>query len=181
MLPLVVSSLLMWAMIINRVLFLKALNQNDIIRDEAKQYVLENRFPDITKYRGLRALFVFRFLELRCGESSVDKYILDETVMSMVSSLDKYLACIGIMAAVSPLFGLLGTVIGMITTFDIISIFGTGNAKAMAGGISQALITTQTGLLIAIPGFYMRNFLSGRVENLKRRIASTGIHLKRYV
>lgn len=85
------------------------------------------------------------------------------------------------MAAVSPLFGLLGTVIGMITTFDIISIFGTGNARAMAGGISQALITTQTGLLIAIPGFYMRNFLSGRVENLKRRIASTGIHLKRYV
>jgi hypothetical protein len=112
MLPLVVSSVLMWALIINRVLFLRALNQNDIIRDEAKEYVLKNISPDITKYRGLRALFVFRFLERRCGESSVDKYILDETVMSMVSSFDKYLACIGILAAVSPLFGLLGTVIG---------------------------------------------------------------------
>ena len=181
MLPLVVSSLLMWAMIINRAFFLRALNQKDIIRDEAKEYVLKNISPDITKYRGLRALFVFRFLERRCGESSVDKYILDETVMSMVSSFDKYLACIGILAAVSPLFGLLGTVIGMVTTFDIISIFGTGNARAMAGGISQALITTQTGLLVAIPGFYMRNFLSGRAENLKHRIASTGIYLKRYV
>ena len=181
MLPLVVSSVLMWAMIINRALFLRALDQKDIIRNEAKQYVLKNRFPDITEYKGLRALFVFRFLERRCGESSVDKYILDETVMSMVSSLDKYLACIGILAAVSPLFGLLGTVIGMIATFDIISIFGTGNARAMAGGISQALITTQTGLLVAIPGFYMRNFLLRRAENLKHRIASTGIYLKRYV
>ena len=181
MLPLVVSSVLMWAMIINRALFLRALNQNDIIRDEARECVLKNRFPDITKYRGLRALFVFRFLERRCGEFSVDKYILDETVMSMVSSLDKYLGCIGILAAVSPLFGLLGTVMGMITTFDIISVFGTGNARAMAGGISQALITTQTGLLVAIPGFYMHNFLLRRTDNLKRRIASTGIYLKRYV
>ncbi len=96
MLPLVVSSFLMWAMIINRVIFLRALNQKDIIRDEAKECVLKNRFPDINRYRGLRAIFVFRFLERRCGESSVDKYILDETVMSMVSSFDKYLACIGI-------------------------------------------------------------------------------------
>ncbi len=102
-------------------------------------------------------------------------------VKSMVSSFDKYLACIGILAAVSPLFGLMGTVIGMVTTFDIISIFGTGNARAMAGGISQALITTQTGLLVAIPGFYMHNFLLRRTDNSKRRIASTGIYLKRYV
>ena len=69
----------------------------------------------------------------------------------------------------------------MIMTFDIIAIFGTGNAKAMAGGISQALITTQTGLLVAIPGLYMRGFLAGRAQNLKHRISSVGIYLKRYV
>ena len=97
------------------------------------------------------------------------------------TSLDRHLAVIGVLATVAPLLGLLGTVLGMIATFDIIAIFGTGNAKAMAGGISQALITTQTGLLVAIPGLYMRSFLARRAENLKHRIASMGIYLQRYV
>jgi len=110
-------------------------------------------------------------------------------VIVIVSSLDRHLGLIGVLAALAPLLGLLGTVTGMIATFDIISIFGTGNARAMAGGISEALITTQTGLVVAIPGLYMSNFLNRRsenlkqriAENLKQRIASVGIYLRRYV
>jgi len=75
--------------------------------------------------------------------------------------------------------GLLGTVTGMIATFDSIAIFGTGNTRAMAGGISEALITTQTGLLVAIPGVYMKNFLVRRSEILKQRAASLGMYLRR--
>ncbi len=101
--------------------------------------------------------------------------------MEIVSSLDRYLALITILAGIAPLCGLLGTVTGMINTFDIISVFGTGNAKAMAGGISEALITTQAGLLVAIPGLYLSNFLRQRSHNLKQRVSSVGIYLTRFL
>ena len=181
MFPLLISSVIMWAMIINRLFVLKVLNDKDIVRDEAKECILNNRSPDTNKYVGFRALFVTRFLERRSGKSDMDKYILNEIVMHMNSSMDRYLVYIGVLAAVSPLFGLLGTVTGMMATFDIISMFGTGNAKAMAGGISEALISTQTGLLVAIPGIYMYNLLLRRADNLKHKIASTGYYLRRYV
>ena len=147
----------------------------------AGEYVKNNELPDYRQYKGAVTLLVTEFLKRRSGISQTDKFILDETVVSLVSSLNRYLAAIGVLAGISPLLGLLGTVVGMVNTFDIISIFGTGNAKAMAGGISQALITTQTGLLIAIPGMYMHNFISRRADVLKHRISSVGIYLKRYV
>ncbi len=179
--PLIVVSVLMWALIINRAFFFRRLNRRDLSRKVAAEHVKGDRLPDPAKYKGAVTLLVTEFLGRRAGESSVDKYILDETVISLVSSLDKHLSAIGVLAAISPLLGLLGTVTGMIATFDIISVFGTGNARAMAGGISEALITTQTGLLVAIPGLYMSNFLSRRAENLKHRIAGVGMYLMRHV
>ncbi len=181
MIPLMIVSVLMWVLIINRAFFLRQLYRKNMSRRKAGEFVKTNKFPDHHEYKGVTALFITEFLSRRSGKSSIDKFILDETVILVVASLDKYLAFIGILAGVAPLLGLLGTVTGMITTFDIISVFGTGNAKAMAGGISEALITTQTGLLVAIPGLYMRNFLTRRAENLKHRISSLGIYLKRYV
>lgn len=181
MLPLLLSSVLMWAMIINRLFYLRTLEKNDILRDEAKQYLLKNIAPETKKQGGLRAQFVSKFLKKQCGKTEIDQYILDETVISVNTLLDKYLVYIGTLAAVSPFFGLLGTVTGMMTTFDIISIFGTGNAKAMAGGISEALISTQTGLLVAIPGLYMYNLLLRKAAKLKQRVASTGYYLRRFV
>ncbi len=58
----------------------------------------------------------------------------------------------------------------MITTFEVISRFGTGNARALAGGISEALVTTQLGLMVALPGLFLGNFISRRVEKTKARI-----------
>jgi biopolymer transport protein ExbB len=95
--------------------------------------------------------------------------------------MDDYLGFIGALAAVAPLMGLLGTVIGMIVTFDVISVFGTGNARAMAGGISEALITTQTGLLVAIPGLYMKGYLDRRAQKLRHRISVVGYYLWRHL
>jgi biopolymer transport protein ExbB len=124
-------------------------------------------------------MLVTEFQARRTGSVNIDRNILDETVMSVVSKLDDNLTIIGVLAKASPLLGLLGTVTGMIATFDIISVFGAGNARAMAGGISEALITTQTGLIVAIPGLYAHNFLTRRAENLKRRVASVGMYLSR--
>ena len=80
-----------------------------------------------------------------------------EAVLRETPKLESGLTLLKIIAAVAPLMGLLGTVTGMIITFQAITIFGAGDPKAMAGGISSALITTVLGLLVAIPQcFYHR-------------------------
>ena len=181
MMPLLLVSLVMWILIFNRALFLRQLYRKNMTRKKAGEFVRTGVFPDSRRYKGITALFVTEFLQRRSNNAPMDKRILDETVMAVVASLDKHLAFIRVLVGVAPFLGLLGTVTGMITTFDIISFFGTGNARAMAGGISEALITTQTGLLVAIPGLYMCNFLTNRAEGLKQQISSLGIYLKRYV
>lgn len=179
MLPLLAISIIMWILIINRMFFFRRLNQKNMTRERAARYIQEGQIPDPQDYRGVIAMLVTEFQARRTGTVNIDRNILDETVMSVVSKLDDNLTIIGVLAKVSPLLGLLGTVTGMIVTFDIISVFGAGNARAMAGGISEALITTQTGLIVAIPGLYAHNFLTRRAENLKRRVASVGMYLSR--
>ncbi|NQZ96491.1 MAG: MotA/TolQ/ExbB proton channel family protein [Myxococcales bacterium] len=76
---------------------------------------------------------------------------LDEAILRESSDLDRYLWAIKVVSVVAPLMGLLGTVTGMIATFQAITLFGTGDPKLMAGGISEALVTTMLGLLVAIP------------------------------
>lgn len=179
--PIVLISCVMWTLIINRVLFFRRLQRKNMSRLEAGRCIHDGEVPDPGKYRGITSLLVRRFLAKRTGNRAVDRYILDETVMHTVSLLDNYLAVIQILAGIAPLLGLLGTVTGMITTFDIIAGFGTGNARAMAGGISEALITTQSGLLVAIPGLYMSSFLKRRAEILKQRLSSVGLYLLNYI
>ncbi|MFH2057998.1 MAG: MotA/TolQ/ExbB proton channel family protein [Pseudomonadota bacterium] len=180
MIPILVISFCMWTLIINRLLFLHRLYIKNISRDTAGQLVKNNQWPD-DKYQGVNSLLVRQFLLARSNDPVLDNFILDETVVRLVSSLDSYLGAIRVMAGVAPLLGLLGTVIGMMETFDVITIFGTGNAKAMAGGISVALITTQTGLMVSIPGLYMSGFLTKRANNLKYKIAATGMYLNRFL
>ena len=80
---------------------------------------------------------------------------------------DRFGALIIVIAAVSPLLGLLGTVTGMIATFDVITEFGTGDPKLLSGGISIALVTTELGLIVAIPMLLFGNLLSGWAERIK--------------
>jgi biopolymer transport protein ExbB len=181
MVPLLVVSLLMWVLIINRAFFFRRLYRRNMSREKAGQFVQLGKTPSFRRYRGITAMFVSEFILRRSGKRAQDRRALDETVMILSLSLDRYLGLIGVLARVAPLLGLLGTILGMMRTFNIISLFGTGNPKAMAAGISEALITTQTGLLVAIPGLYMYGFLARRADNLKHRLASLGIYLKRYV
>ena len=83
-----------------------------------------------------------------------------------IPPLEKGLSALKILAAVGPLLGLLGTVTGMIITFQQIQLFGTGDPKLMAGGISQALTTTVQGLIMAIPMVLLHAFLSSRSKAL---------------
>ena len=91
---------------------------------------------------------------------------LDETVLKAAPKITKGINTIKIMSAVAPLLGLLGTVTGMIATFQSITLFGTGDPKLMAGGISTALVTTVLGLVCAIPMLLLHNFVSAKSKGL---------------
>ncbi|MFQ5779306.1 MAG: MotA/TolQ/ExbB proton channel family protein [Nitrospiria bacterium] len=91
---------------------------------------------------------------------------LDEATLKEIPKLERGLTTIAILAAVAPLLGLLGTVTGMIETFQSITLFGAGDPKLMSGGISQALVTTELGLVVAIPIVLMHSLLHGKSNRL---------------
>ncbi len=91
---------------------------------------------------------------------------LDEAILRETPRLEQGQGWIKVIAAVAPLLGLLGTVVGMIRTFQAITLFGTGDPKLMAGGISQALVTTVLGLVVAIPLVFLHSLVSGRSRSM---------------
>jgi biopolymer transport protein ExbB len=92
--------------------------------------------------------------------------LLDEAITREVPVLEKGLAIIKLIAAIGPLLGLLGTVTGMIVTFQTISLYGSGDPKLMAEGISQALVTTVQGLCVAIPLLFLHSIVASRSRTL---------------
>ena len=181
MIPLALDSIVLWVLIFDRAFFFRRLYRKNMDSNTALAYIKENRMPDHEQYRGVVSMLVAEFISSRSGRAGLDRLILDETVMRIRHLLSSHLTLVGVLAAIAPLLGLLGTVMGMITTFDVLAVHGTGNAKAMAGGISEALITTQTGLMVAIPGMYMKTLLDRRAGILKYRITATGYYIKRHL
>ncbi len=111
-----------------------------------------------------------RVLKIHETNPSMDLETLElkmaEAVLSETPKLEQGLTLLKIIAAVAPLMGLLGTVTGMIITFQAITIFGAGDPKAMAGGISSALVTTVLGLLVAIPTVLLHTVVNGRSQRI---------------
>lgn len=91
---------------------------------------------------------------------------IEDTGRHEAHGLERYLNSLGTIATVTPLLGLLGTVVGMIQVFGTIDAQGLGNAGALAGGISTALITTAAGLVVAIPSLMAYRYLRGKVDGL---------------
>ena len=91
---------------------------------------------------------------------------IDEAILKEQPAINRFVGFIKIISMVAPLLGLLGTVIGMIVTFQAITLFGTGDPKTMAGGISQALITTVLGLTVAIPTVLLHYFVHSRAQSI---------------
>lgn len=103
--------------------------------------------------------------------------IISESILHESSRIDRFGAMILVIAAVSPLLGLLGTVTGMISTFDIITEFGTGDPKLLSTGISEALITTKFGLVVAIPMLLIGNILSSWATRTKNDLERSALHM----
>jgi biopolymer transport protein ExbB len=97
---------------------------------------------------------------------AIMKEAMEEVATQVSHDLERYLTTLGIIASISPLIGLLGTVVGMIQVFTALMLEGAGNANVLAGGISQALITTAAGLSVAIPALIFHRFFLRRVDEL---------------
>ena len=94
------------------------------------------------------------------------KESIQEAASIVIHDMERYLNTLGTIAAITPLLGLLGTVIGMIKVFSEIMLHGTGNAGLLAGGISEALITTASGLLVAIPALIMHRYFHRKIDTV---------------
>ncbi|MFT5706737.1 MAG: biopolymer transport protein ExbB [Oceanospirillaceae bacterium] len=110
--------------------------------------------------------------DVQCAELLIDKAMLQE-----VTKLERCHSFVKLLAAVAPLLGLLGTVTGMIETFQSITLVGTSDPKLMAGGISQALITTVMGLCVAIPLLFAHSFISAKSKLLLQQIQQQSLLL----
>lgn len=179
MIPLGITSLALWLLVAERLGAFRALTRGDLKLQDAIRAIDGEPVPN--RGSGLRLWLVESFLAKRVGNVALDRQILRECSMRIEPTLTRSIATIGVLAAIAPLLGLLGTVIGMIETFNVISVFGTGNAKAMAGGISVALVTTQSGLLVAIPGLFASAALARKASKLKKNLEETTVVLDHHI
>jgi len=187
MIPLAIVAILALVLIAERFVFLSRQGGNtvkvaeDILKachggdfQKAEQIAVEN--PSVIS-RSLLACLSHRLDGTTAMEDAVAEAVLHE-----LPNVERFLSSIGILAGVAPLLGLLGTVTGMITTFNTITMLGSGQPRLMAGGISEALLTTATGLIIAIPVLLLHSFLSSRADKLiadTERFAATLLNLLR--
>jgi biopolymer transport protein ExbB len=107
----------------------------------------------------------------------VIKEKIEEVGRREAASLERYINVIGTIAGISPLLGLLGTVSGMIKSFNIISIQGVADPASLAGGISEALITTAAGLVVAIPSFVIYRYLANKADSLILEMEENSIRM----
>lgn len=108
------------------------------------------------------------------GRAAAEKS-LEELFAGEVPKIEKGLTWVSVFAATAPLLGLLGTVMGMIELFDVITMHGTSDPKLLAGGISIALVTTEAGLIVAIPLQLLHTFLANRADALRGRMEKAGL------
>lgn len=107
----------------------------------------------------------------------VMKEAIEETGRHVAHDLERFLNTLGTIAAITPLLGLLGTVVGMIQVFAVITDVGVGSPGELAGGISQALITTAAGISVAVPSLIFHRYFRGRVDELVLEMEMESIKL----
>jgi biopolymer transport protein ExbB len=144
---------------------LSALRVND--RDKALELAGQMKHPAAAVMRKL--------VETAGSTADVVEETLYEQLMGVQQKVGSLLPVIAVTAATAPLLGLLGTVSGMIRTFNLITLFGSGDPKPLAGGISEALVTTLFGLVVAIPALILHAFLSRRSQGIVQTTERLGL------
>lgn len=171
MLPIILCSIAAFAICIDRFL---ALNPEKIAPKNLLGQVwgwIKNNQLDAGKIKQLRSGSPLgRILAAGLSNSRHGREVMKESIQEaaahVIHDMERYLNTLGTIAAIAPLLGLLGTVIGMIKVFTAIMVQGTGNAGVLAGGISEALITTAAGLTVAIPALIMHRYYLRRIDTV---------------
>lgn len=174
MIPIGLISLWMWGLIVLKAEWILRVRRRPLlIGDALKCLEGEQSLAQASRCPRAGALdfflsHYFRGQAFVCGEA--DLLFFESAVHRQIRKLYRHIPTILVLAAAAPLLGLLGTVNGMVETFRIIGIYGMGNAQAMASGIKEALITTQAGLLVAIPGVLMGQAMRKEVRRIHQNI-----------
>ena len=120
-------------------------------------------------------------LKVRNEDRETQESVLQESILHQLPRIERGLAVLAVLGAIAPLLGLLGTVTGMIETFRVITLFGTGDPKLMSGGISEALVTTELGLAVSIPIMLVHTFLSRRADGIVGQMEEKAVQLTNYI
>ena len=171
MIPIGLSSIIALAVFIERIWYLRS---SRVLPRGARVELLEvsrqGRWSDAITLCRKSDSPMSRVLEIgfmnQGGSRERLKTLMEEVGLREAAELERYSGVVGIVAAIAPLLGLLGTVLGMILTFEVIQDQGLGVVSSLAGGISQALITTFAGLSVGIPALVGHRFLLARVDEL---------------
>jgi len=126
-------------------------------------------------HAGISYLFLQRLLTLRGKSRSFVSTSFELEMARVFRHMERGLFFIGVLAAAAPLMGLYGTVNGMVATFETITMYGNSNPVLLADGISEALITTQSGLLIAFPLLLLKNLLDDRISFIQKQLHKLGL------
>ena len=171
MVPIILCSVISVAIIIERLWTLKKDNvapANLVVDIEdllQQQQLTEDRLEELEHSSYLGRILVAGLCVSNQTPAEIRRSI-EEAGRHVVHELEKYLNALGTIAAITPLLGLLGTVIGMIKVFAAITAAGVGNPQILAGGISEALITTAAGLSVGIPSLMFHRFFKGKINEL---------------
>ena len=133
------------------------------VEDWAAKHELDQRHIDELKVESPMGRVYAAALNNRTRSRELIKEAVEDTGRHVVHDLERFINTLGTIAGISPLLGLLGTVIGMIKVFSAIMVSGVGDANVLAGGISEALITTAAGLTVAIPSYIFYRYFRGTV------------------
>ncbi|GAB4167961.1 MAG: MotA/TolQ/ExbB proton channel family protein [Wenzhouxiangellaceae bacterium] len=169
MVPILICSVLSVTIIINRALMLRQRRVMppgvaEKVRRWAQQRELDRAHIDALRRSSPLGRVLAAALDNRNRARDIVKEAVEDTGRHVIHDLERYLNTLGTIAGISPLLGLLGTVIGMIKVFAVITQAGVGDPAPLAGGISQALITTAAGLTVAIPSFFFYRYFRGKIR-----------------
>ena len=171
MIPLLAVALLAFVLVIERLISLRREGRgatrfaNEII-DTYRTKGLASAIALAKGGRGAVARVMKAGLDKAGAPADIFEESLHEAALAELPGLERFLSTIAVLATVAPLLGLLGTVTGMISAFDTITAYGTSDPRLLSGGISEALVTTEIGLVIAIPVLLVHGFLSAKVDRI---------------
>lgn len=180
--PLIISSVIAVVVILNLFLTLK---KNKVIpeglADSVRKLALSGKVNSSHVSQIREGSLLGRVLATGLESLGQPRHVMKENVEEsgrhVIHSMDKYMTTLGTIAAIAPLLGLLGTVVGMISVFSVITAQGVGSPTELAGGISQALVTTAFGITIAVPALIFHRFFRGKINDYAIEMEKEAIKL----